>query len=357
MRFDGARTGSAYSRAVTSTDDLISVAEHLGARLGVTGLEPFDGVEEEIAKRKRSGTSGGLGFTFTNPATSTHPEMSFPWASSLVVVAVPYLRSGDGPGDRSVARFADGDRYDDVRAVLAAVDDELRRAGHRTEIVYDDDRIIDRAAAVRSGVAWWGKSTMVLAPGFGPWFLIGTVVTDVELERTEAMRRTCGTCEACLPACPTNAIIAPGVLDARRCLAAILQTRGTIPLDIRPQVGGRVYGCDDCLAACPPGDTALHMHEYVEPTDPRRYLAMADSELERATSHWFVPGRQMRFVRRNALVAVGNAPNASDIHLLAAYASHPDELLAEHALWALQQMQTAESRQLADALDPGGSSE
>ena len=97
----------------------------------------------------------------------------------------------------------------------------------------------------------------MLVPGAGPWVLLGSVITDADLEPSAEMRRGCGTCTACIPACPTGAIIAPGVLDARRCLSAILQSPGWIPAEIRTAVGDRLYGCDDCLDACPPGDRLL----------------------------------------------------------------------------------------------------
>ena len=129
-------------------------------------------------------------------------------------------------------------------------------AGHRAAVLCDDSRLVDRAAAVRAGVGWWGKSTMVLAPGHGPWLLLGSVVTDASLPPDTPMARDCGTCAACLPACPTGALVAPGVLDARRCLAALAQSPGAIPREFRRAMGDRLYGCDDCLEACPPGQRA-----------------------------------------------------------------------------------------------------
>ncbi len=327
-------------------------AEH-EARLGVTDLAPFPEVRAEIERRRATGASGRLGFTFKDPAMSAEPARSFPWARSIVVVAVPYLRDGDGRSpDRPVARFADGDRYAPVRAVLDDLITVLAAGGARGEPVLDDDRIVDRAVAVRSGIAWWGKSTMALAPGLGPWFLIGSVVTDEPLPVGEPMVRSCGTCDACLPACPTGAIVAPGMLDARRCIAAVLQGRGTIPEAMRVAVGRRVYGCDDCLTACPPGDPALDSHLPVPQPDPRRLLTASDEELERMTSHWYVPGRKMRFVRRNALVAVGNDRRGDDVALLVRFLHDPDSLLRSHAAWALGRIGTDHAREaLRDAAD------
>ena len=160
------------ARLVAAAQDTVGASR---VRIGVTGVEAFADVRTEIERRKASGESGDLGFVYRDAETATEPLRSFPWARSIIVAAVAYLRDGDGSGasDRSVARFADGDRYADLRSVLSAMEQSLTSGGHRAESVLDDDRLVDRAVAVRSGIAWWGKSTMALAPGMGPWFLIG----------------------------------------------------------------------------------------------------------------------------------------------------------------------------------------
>jgi epoxyqueuosine reductase len=307
----------------------------------VTDLEPFPDTRAELERRVASGESGRLGFTFKDPARSTDPRRSFPWGSSIVVVAVPYLRDGDGRRQgRRVARFADDDRYGVVRDLLDRLEAALQVTGARTEAVVDDDRLVDRAVAVRAGIAWWGKSTMALTPGLGPWFLIGSVVTDAALEPTAPMVRGCGSCTACIPACPTGAIVEPGVLDARRCLAAIFQSRGSIPIEFREAAGARVYGCDACLTACPPGDAALDRLLPSAQPDPRALLAMGDAELDAHVSHWYVPGRKMRFVRRNAIVAIGNDRRPEDVPLLEDLLGGEDALLRAHAVWALGRIGT-----------------
>ncbi len=349
--------------------DLETIMEALGdtdARVGATDLAPFPEVRDEMRRRLDSGLAGRLGFTYRDPIAATTPAESWPWARSLVVAAVPYLADGDGHegmGEgRSVARFADGDRYAAVRAVLAVIEDVVAGEGWATEAVWDDHRLVDRAVAVRAGVAWWGKSTMALAPGVGPWFLIGSVVTDAPIAPTLPMERGCGTCVACMPACPTGAIIAPGVLDARRCLSAILQGRGSIPEELRPAVGERIYGCDDCLTACPPGVRGLATLR-IDPTiDPRDVLEMDDDDLDRTFAHWYIPGRHPRFVRRNALVAVGNTATSGDLGVLTSHLGSGDPLLHAHAAWALGRLGGAAARDalasaLADERDPGVAAE
>lgn len=324
-------------------DAILAAIDGTGARIGVADCAPFPDVATEMERRVASGERGRLRFGYGDIDVATDPRRSFPWGRSIVVAAIPYLDAGDGVAGggevdqprRSVARFADGDRYTVVRSVLAAISATIETSGWRTEAVWDDDRLVDRALAVRSGIAWWGKSTMALAPGMGPWFLIGSVVTDAALAATTPMERSCGTCVACIPACPTGAIVADGILDARRCLAAVFQSRGVIPVELRKAAGTRVYGCDDCLTSCPPGHRALTGVPVRLPPDARTILALSDDQIIDRFAHWYIPGRRARFVRRNALVAIGNDPRSSDLDLLCDHLAHQDPLVRIHAAWAL----------------------
>jgi epoxyqueuosine reductase len=326
---------------VDTLEELREIATGHGATLGVTDTSPFPEVAATMRDRIEDGSRASLTFTYKDVGKATEPARSFPWGRSIVVVALPYLVNGDGRGERTVARFADGDRYEALSLLVAEIARHLGGSGWRTEAVIDDDRLVDRAAAVRAGIGWWGKSTMVLTPGAGPWILIGAVVTDAVLPVGVAMRRTCGTCDACIPACPTGAIVAPGVLDARRCLAAIFQSRGDIPIEFREAAGGRIYGCDDCLTACPPGSRSL------DSVAPKRgaptaavVLGMSDEELNAVADHWYVPGRKMRFVRRNALVALGNTGGPEALALIERYTDHEDEMLVRHAMWARDRLES-----------------
>jgi epoxyqueuosine reductase len=309
--------------------------------VGVCGVEPFSEVKESLEDRVETGMSARMRFTFADPATATDVRSSLPWARSLVVGAHAYLPAAGSPGpgreaSARIARFAAEDHYEPLRSALDAVADVLRAADHRTAVLVDDNRLVDRAAAVRAGVAWWGKNTMALVPGAGPWVLLGSIVTDAVLEADAPMRRTCGTCEDCLPACPTGALVEPGVLDARKCIAYWLQAPGSIPRDLRPAIGDRLYGCDDCLDACPPGGRLLvRSRTSAGRVDVRHLLAMADRPLLERFERFYVPRNDPRYLRRNALVVLGNTGIDDDAGLLAGYAGHRDPLLREHAVWAL----------------------
>lgn len=309
-------------------------------RVGVAEVEPFEDVRREMDRRLATGLTGRLRFTYKDTALATDVSRSFPWARRLVVGLRAYLPDAGTAipqaGRARVARFAVDDAYVPLRAGLVAIAEALEQRGNRAEILIDDDRLVDRAAAVRAGVVWWGKSTMAITPGLGPWFLIGSVVTDTDVEIDEPMRRGCGTCDACLPACPTGALIEPGVLDASRCLAALAQSPGILPRRWRTAMGDRLYGCDECLTACPPGDRlSIRSTRPRGSVDLRWVLAAGDDTLLDRFPHFYLPDRNPRFLRRNALVAVGNDGDQGFLDVVGAYAGHPDWLLRAHAVWAL----------------------
>ncbi len=310
---------------------------HGATAVGACDASVFGPDRDAMAVQVASGRSGRLHFTYTDPTVATDVTRTFPWARSLVVVAVDYLSSSLGPAPTGavVARFATSVHYRLLDTPLEAISSVLTDSGHRVERLVDDNRLLDRAAAVRSGIGWRGKSTMVLGPGRGPWTLLGSIVTDAALEPSRPMARDCGTCTACLPACPTSALDGES-LDARRCLAAWLQTPGTLPHWIRAVIGRRIYGCDDCLTSCPPGGPALRSRgQDVLELPFEGLLALSDDDLLNRFSWWYVPGREARHLRRNILVAAGNSREPGALPGIVAHLDHPSALVRGHAAWAL----------------------
>lgn len=322
-------------------DDLSGIAVRHGlAGFGVSGIEPFQTVRAEMHRRMEAGTAGRARFTYTDVDLATEPTRTFPWARALLVGATSYLPAAGSPGPPRpntgrIARFATRDHYQPLRAALGEVAERLVAGGHEAEVLVDDNRLVDRAAATRAGVAWWGKSTMALAPKFGPWLLLGSVVTDAALPESAPMARDCGTCVACIPACPTGALDG-GVLDATLCISYWAQTPGLIPTAIREAWGDRLYGCDDCLEACPPGQ-----HQLAESTAPEgrvdllEVLAAPDESLLAAYSHFYLPRRDPRFLRRNALVALGHSGDETAVAAIGEFLHSPSPMLRAHAAWAL----------------------
>jgi epoxyqueuosine reductase len=318
--------------------------------VGVTGAEPFTQAREAIEARKAEGMHGGMSFTFKDPARSTEPARLLPDTRSLVVGALPYAGGelGAAPAGRpsgQVARYATDDHYALLKAALGEISTALRAAGHRSRIVADDNALVDRAAAVRAGLGWAGRSANVLVPGHGSWVVLGAVATDAELDHDDPVDDGCGTCRRCLDACPTGAIVAPGVVDARRCLAWMLQVEGPFPPEHRVALGGRLYGCDDCQEVCPPSRRGPEGAAGVAATaawvDLLELLDSPDDELLARHGRWYVPRRDPRYLRRNALVVLGNVAEPGDervLSRLATLAGGDDELLAEHASWALDRL-------------------
>lgn len=346
---DGARLG-----AVNLTERVVDAARAAGAAgVGIAPARPFQKALATLESHLRSGMSGPLGFTYSDPVRSTDVRLSAPWAKSIVTCGVSYVADAPGPAETGpvIARFATADNYQPVTMATDAVTSVLVEMGARAKTFIDDSHLVDRAAAVAAGVGWIGRSTMVLAPGHGPWMLLGSVVTDADLTHSSPMRRDCGTCTACVPACPTGAITPVG-LDARRCLSTWLQTPGSIPHWVRPVLGRRVYGCDDCLTSCPPGHPSLRKtysatvrHSFAE------LLELSDETLVDRFRWWFVPRRDGRFMRRNLLVAAGNSGDLELSGVLTDHLAHRSSLIRGHAAWALARLGHEHSGVIRQALE------
>lgn len=335
-------TGPSYACVIETmtltTSDLERLATSLGAvAFGVTAASPFQESLVVLRNHRERRMSGPLHFTFDEPEIATDVTQSFPWARSIVVFAHDYLGATGEPATSGpvIGRFATSDQYSLVRRIADGVSSELARVGARTEVLIDDNRLVDRAAAARAGVGWLGKSTMLLSPGHGPWLLLGSVITDAALTQTGPMKRTCGTCVACVPACPTGAITPDG-LDARLCISTWLQAPGPIPHWIRPLIERRIYGCDDCLTSCPPGFPALSIQERMQsPLSFPGLLGLSDDHLLERFSWFYVPHRDARFLRRNLLVAAGNSEDAEAVGSILDHFTHRSSLVRGHAYWAL----------------------
>ncbi|MGY6500249.1 MAG: tRNA epoxyqueuosine(34) reductase QueG [Acidimicrobiales bacterium] len=324
--------------------------------VGITTADPFDDTRRELERRRAADLHGGMAFTYRNPARSTDPRATLPWARSIVVGALGYRRRPpdvpDGGPHGRVACYSWTDHYATLRLALTQVADHLREAGHRAVVLADDNALVDRAAAHRAGLGWFGKSSNLLLPGQGSWFVLGSVVTDADLPPAETPQPDgCGPCTRCLDACPTGAIVAPGVVDARRCLAWLVQATGSFPLEHRVALGDRIYGCDDCQEVCPPNRRSDRVDLVSTDHDDRSQLEAwvplvemldaDDADLLDRHGRWYVPQRDPSYLRRNALVALGNVADPDDARVAAALAgalAHADPLVRSHAVWAVRRL-------------------
>lgn len=317
--------------------------------VGVCGPEPFNFDMTAISSMVESGRSASMAFTFRRPARSTNPRATYPYANSLIVGVRAYApTSSDKEAPLAwVASYARRDEYAALRQSLESVASFLRERDYRAQVIADDNSLVDKAIARRAGVGWIGKNTLVLSPRLGPFVLLGTVVTDARIDNeTPVQRRSCGSCEACVTACPTQALDGAGMLDARRCLAWLLQKEGEFPQEFREILGTRIYGCDDCLTSCPVGVSSAHLRpeapSVLGGVSPVELLRLDDKALLQAASHLYVPKRRASHLRRNLLLALGNSipPPSGAMEILLEYLHGPDPMLAEHAAWALKRQQS-----------------
>jgi epoxyqueuosine reductase len=336
-----------------SLDELRVIASDHGIHhLGVAPATVLERARQALHERHAAGLAAGMAFTYRNPDRSTDPGRAVEGARSIIVGARSYLTTEDDPppppGPQArVARYAWVDHYAPLRSGLRAVAQRLKAAGHRAVAFADDNAIVDREVAHLAGLGWFGKNANLLLPGAGSWFVLGCVITTAEYPPATPVPDGCGSCRRCLDACPTGAIVAPGVIDANRCLAWVLQAPGAIPVDLREAVGDRIYGCDDCQDVCPPTVRLGRRHRLPPTTEAEAWVDVLDLlDADDATlldrhGRWYLSGRDPRWLRRNALVVLGNTADPADARVVATlgrYRQHDDPILAEHARWASERL-------------------
>ena len=339
-------------------ESLLQFARELGLdRVGVTDAAPLSRARVAIDDRNARGLSDTMGFTYRNPSRSTDPNTAVEGARSIIVAARSYHSDQpDHPGGISarVARYAQDDHYTPLRQALQQIALRLRADGYRAVVFADENNLVDREVAYRAGLGWFGKNANILLPGAGSFFSLGSIVTTAVLApAAQPAPDGCGTCRACYDECPTQAIVADGVIDARRCLAWLVQKSGNFPREFRVALGDRLYGCDDCQTSCPPTVRLHSRHQArIAPVagpgafvDVIELLNSSNESLLDKFGSWYLAERDPRWLRRNALIILGNiAPvNNSALdnsvmnpveQLLRRYLGDIDPMLRLHALWA-----------------------
>ena len=324
---------------------LRALADELGLDVvGAAPAEPYDATERHILERRERGLFADMRFTMAQPETSCHPERLLPGARTVVSAALCYYADAapPEPGQGRLPRYTWEDGYATLRERL----DELgRRIDGSYRVLVDANQHVDREAAARAGVGFYGKNTLLITRKHGSWVVLGTLVTDAVVEPTPRLALDCGSCTLCIDACPTGALDEPGTLDATRCLSYWTQAPHPIPEPYREELGDRVYGCDICQDVCPwnrgiekrrAGEAPAEEAEpYVSLVD---WLEASDDDLRWRYDRLYVPRNDTRYLRRNALVALGNAGDATHAATLEKYAHHDDPLLREHAEWALERL-------------------
>jgi epoxyqueuosine reductase len=326
--------------------ELERVAQELG--LDVVGAAPasaYEETERHIRTRRARGLFADMRFTMAHPEVSCHPETLLPGARTVVSAAHCYYVPEPPlePGEGRLPRYTWYDGY----AVLRERLEELgRRIGGDYRVLVDANQHVDREAAARSGVGFYGKNTLLITRRHGSWVVLGTLVTTTEVAATQPLDAGCGTCTLCIDACPTGALDEPGVLDSTKCLSYWTQAPREIPDDYRSQLDAQVYGCDICQDVCPwnrgvekrRADMPLpaHAEPHVRLAD---WLREDGDSLRERYDRLYVPRNDPRYLRRNALVALGNTGAPEDASLAGPFLEDGDELLREQAEWAVAQIE------------------
>jgi epoxyqueuosine reductase len=339
-------------------DALVAVAEQHGiTHTGVAPATVMDRARDELVRRRRAGLHDGMAFTYKNPQRSTDPSRAVRGAAAVFVAARPYIldreppatsTDGAAPVPGRVARYARTDHYAPLREGLWAVARRLRSDGWKAVPFADDNSIVDREVAHRAGIGWFGKNANLLLPGAGSWFVLGSVVTTAPLPiGVEPVPDGCGTCRRCIDGCPTGAIVRPGVVDGAKCLAWLLQKPGIFDRRFRVALGDRLYGCDDCQEVCPPTVRLGQRFERAAPDDTEAFVDVVsllqadDTEVMRRWGRWYVTDRDPRWLRRNALVVLGNSGRSDDarvVGVVVRYLALDDPMLRAHAVWAARRL-------------------
>ncbi len=322
--------------------------------VGVAPAAPADGFDRLRAWLDR-GFAGEMDYMRRHAEARRHPESVLPEVRSVVMLGMNYNPAGpreeNTSGKGRVARYARGPDYHDVlRERLNQLLSWLQRElpGCRGRGVVDTAPLLERDFARRAGLGWVGKNTMLLNKRLGSYFFLAALLVDVELRPDEPFEaRHCGTCTACLDACPTDAFVGPGILDARRCISYLtIELKNSIPSKLRAGVGDWLFGCDVCQEVCPwnrkapaATDAAMRGRPELEAIDLVELLGMSDAEFQRRFRDTALMRTKRRGLLRNAALVLGNCGDVRALPALRQAMLDPEPLIHEAACWAVGEIE------------------
>lgn len=311
--------------------------------LGVVAV-PLELRRDYYAKWIAEGRHGTMDWMARNNDRRLHPERLLPEAMSIVVLALNYYQP-DPERPYRIAKYALGDDYHGFM---------LRRLKRLCRLLRDDyggsqrpyvdtGPLLEKPIAAAAGLGWQGKSTILIEPRRGTWSFLANIVTTLELPTDAPVKDRCGSCTRCIDICPTQAITAPYQLDASKCISYLtIEHKGAIPEEFRKAIGDRLYGCDECLDVCPWNKWATPTQE--AKFDPRELPVLREMLLwDEATFVAAMTGSPLRRLRlprfrRNVCVVLGNVGTREDLPALEQVAAGGDSMVAEHALWAIKEI-------------------
>jgi epoxyqueuosine reductase len=344
--------------AIELTARIRARAREMG--FGAVGFAPVHASEQASAYRAwlGAGMHGEMAYMERPDAVAkrSDPAVLVPGARSAVVVAMEYAQPTaepePDPSRGVVARYARGDDYHDLMkerliALQAWIDEELMPVRGRAYV--DTGPVLERELAARAGIGWQARNTMLIQPGGGSYWFLGTILLDVELAYDEPFAADrCGNCAACVAACPTGALLgrdAEGAprMDARRCISYLtIELRGPIPRELRPLIGNRIYGCDICQEVCPwnsfatpTAEPAFLAREGLDGPSLIEWMGMTQEEFSRRFRNSPIKRAKRRGLLRNVAVALGNWGSPEAVPALVAALDDEEPLVRGHAAWAL----------------------
>ncbi|MCS7008451.1 MAG: tRNA epoxyqueuosine(34) reductase QueG [Chthoniobacterales bacterium] len=292
----------------------------------------------------------------------TNPDKLLHNPKSIIALGIPYFQGrqtqpasfaspqcSQNYATGQIARFAWGiDYHETIPPKLRPILHKIQEWGYSARLFCDSSPLLERDYALLAGIGWQGKSTMILNRKYGKWILLSFIITDLPLPPDTPAKNYCGSCQRCLLACPTRAISEPYHLDARRCISYLtIENKGPIPIYFREAISNRIFGCDACLEVCPwnrfaqaASETAFYANQHLLELPLRFYLTLDEAKFLSIFSR--SPIRRIGLLRmqRNVCIALGNVGTADDIPTLSSFASVQNDWLREHALWALEKIQS-----------------
>ncbi len=298
------------------------------------------------------GKHGEMAWMERSPERRCDPREVLPDCKAIICLALNYYPGSTSfaetdPGGYRIARYAWNEDYHDlIEKRLRDFDEKLKSIGGTQRFYVDTGPVLERDFASDAGLGWNGKSTVQIHRKLGTWFFLAELLTTLDLTADEPFGDHCGKCTACMTACPTQAITAPRRVDARRCVSYLtIEHKGAIPEEFRRAMGDRIYGCDDCLDACPWNRFAVesreikfHARTAIFEKKLRDFLDLDDDAFR--TLFAKSPIKRIKRARflRNVCIALGNVGDADDLPALQKATEDADPLIAEHAAWAVKEL-------------------
>jgi epoxyqueuosine reductase len=353
--------------APLSRENLLEMARAAGfADVGVTGVDLAED-ERHLDNWLAAGRHGEMDYMARHGSRRSRPQELLPGTLRVISARMDYWPEdaadaatvlGD-PRLGYVSRYALGRDYHKVlRAALARLAEAIAvRCAHQYRVFVESAPVLEKALARNAGLGWIGKHTNLIVKDAGSYFFLGEIYTDLPLPVDQPASMHCGSCTACMPACPTGAITGPQQLDARRCISYLtIELRGSIPAELRPAIGNRIYGCDDCQLVCPWNKFAraaahpdFRVRHGLDAPRLTELAAWTRAQFEQRFEGGAVRRIGYEAFIRNVMVALGNGPaTPAALGAVGARTADASELIAEHARWALARLENAGGR-LANA--------